>query len=886
MSTISPQEISILAVVTQPQLQQELAAALTGFHLSLCASVKEALADIFEADHVPDIILLQLPDGDARNFSALIHEDKHLALIPILLIYDQAHLPEPDRVLGLGAADLVPYPLNHDQLIALIHKHELTRRGWWETFHIEAPEKPQRIMNALKLARSKSPAGLAGKVGKDGPRSPQPGDSFQQFKQLLYRKSGLTRDRVKYLQPYTSEQLYQLGSALYLDSIQIGDALGEYLHLPVLDSFLGLEVSLGAVPAAFCRKNRVLPLKDRQGHALVAISNPFQLEVVDILNKLFKSYQLVVAPPELIEDVLNPDFRNTESWRQWHAIKQLRSSQHTPSNAALPVQTSAAQILPHKLPPKPRPTVIHHETPQPTNEEEEAAAQVELDFFYRGSKQPGGNGGQTEPPSGSDPELPPEEKIEPLAPSLVADPDLLDIEDTQAETISNERQAQMMEQRLTRAYQAYRDKKLQQENRETTDALAKLMESESDPEVAPIIHLVNSLIEKAHHLRASDIHIEPRETEVVIRYRIDGVLKIMHRLQPRAIIKPIVARVKIMAQMDISERRLPQDGHIRFVEYSPAHDIGLRVATVPMAYGEKVVMRLLDSRNSLLDLEDMGFSPAALSLYRHKIRSPYGMVLHVGPTGSGKTSTLYAALNEINDPEINIQTIENPIEYMLDGINQLEIKSDIGLNFARVLRSYLRQDPDVILVGEIRDEETAHIAVEAALTGHLLFSTLHTNDAAATIVRLLEMGIKPYLITSSLQLICAQRLLRKLCQHCRRPYQADQGVRHLLQLQPTGPLTLYEPNGCDECDQSGYRGRIGVYEILVPNEEIRQLMNTPGIASHQIKHAAMRNGMRTLFQEGIDKVMQGMTSLEEMTLKLMPDETQTEVLSSRPLLPV
>jgi len=853
MLASAPEQISILAVVTEPEIQKQLVDALAEFQCHVLGSVKAALSHIFEADQVPDIILLKLPEQEARDFSSLIHEDRHLALIPILLIYEAEHLPAPDKVLAIGAADLVAYPFENQDLVDLLHKHELTRRGWWDTFHIEAPEKPERIMNALKLARSK------GLEMSEKSLEQTPGDSFQTFRQLLYGKSGLTADRIKYLQPYTSEQLYELGSALYLDSLQISAALGEYLHLPVIENLEQLEVSLGAIPAAFCRKNRLLPLKNKKGQDLVAISNPFQLEVVDIVNQLFKSYQLVVAPPELIEEVLNPDFKNTEHWRQWMAIRYLRSSRNNLLGPSF--HASAQQILPHK--PLPKPSARKATDWQPANLQdasmtlaEAAEAQRVLDYFYRGS--------QVGPADENAVELPVAESLAPLAasPSDAA----------KAVAISNERQAQLMEQRLYRAYQAYREKKQQQEHLDTAVSLEKLIETESDPEVAPIIHLVNSLIEKAHHLRASDIHIEPRENEVVIRYRIDGLLRIVHRMEPRAIIKPIAARIKIMAQLDINERRLPQDGHVSFMEHSPGYDLSLRVATVPMAYGEKIVLRILDNHQSLLDLEEMGFSPEGLSLYRHLIRSPYGMILHVGPTGSGKTSTLYAALNEINDPEINIQTIENPIEYMLDGINQLEVRPEIGLDFARALRAYLRQDPDVILVGEIRDEETAHIAIETALTGHLLFSTLHTNDAAATIVRLMEMGLKPHLITSSLRLICAQRLLRKLCQNCRKPYPADEGVKHLLQLDAQANVTLYEPNGCEECSQTGYYGRVGVYEILVPNDEIRQLMNQPNVSSQEIKHAAVHHGMRTLFQEGVDKVLQGLTSLEEMTLQLLPDE--------------
>ncbi|MGV3526261.1 MAG: GspE/PulE family protein [Candidatus Sericytochromatia bacterium] len=431
----------------------------------------------------------------------------------------------------------------------------------------------------------------------------------------------------------------------------------------------------------------------------------------------------------------------------------------------------------------------------------------------------------------------------------------------------NESDVEHMEQRLLRAYQAYH---LQNQNH--AEAARDLPASERDPEVAPIIHLVHSLIEKAHLLGASDLHIEPGEEDVLIRCRIDGRLQVLHRLQPQGIIKPIITRLKIMAALDISEKRLPQDGKIPFALYNPAHPVNVRLSVVPLRFGEKAVLRLLDTERGLISLQQMGFEPAALQLYRQHIQSPYGMILHVGPTGSGKTTTLYGALKELNTPDRNIHTIENPIEYTLKGINQLEVRHDIGLDFARSLRAYLRQDPDVILVGEIRDAETAHVAVEAALTGHLLLSTLHTNDAASTLLRLLEMQIPPYLISSSLLLICAQRLLRKLCLHCRRPYTPNQAQHSLLQLPKDVSVTLYAAVGCSACHYMGYSGRIGIYELLIPNEHLRQLINHPQVTTEAIKEAAVKETqMRTLFQEGVSKALAGLTSAEEVTLKLLPD---------------
>ncbi|MGV3524689.1 MAG: ATPase, T2SS/T4P/T4SS family [Candidatus Sericytochromatia bacterium] len=399
------------------------------------------------------------------------------------------------------------------------------------------------------------------------------------------------------------------------------------------------------------------------------------------------------------------------------------------------------------------------------------------------------------------------------------------------------------------------------------------IEAEGDDNAAPIIRLVNRLIEKAHHLRASDIHIEPREDAVIVRYRVDGDLREISRLQPPSLIQTLTARLKVMAGLDISERRLPQDGRIVFKEHGTRQlDIDLRVATAPMLHGEKIVMRILDKQKSTLPLSELGFSERHLQLYRSQIMAPYGMILHVGPTGSGKSMTLYAALNEIGRPEINVQTAEDPIEYTLPGISQLQVKPEIGLTFARALRAYLRQDPDVILVGEIRDAETANVSVEAALTGHLLLSTLHTNDAASTLTRFVEMGIEPYMVSASVVMICAQRLLRRLCPECRKAWDASPEERLLLGCPEEMPLQLYHPVGCSACDGIGYRGRLGVHEILVPNDELRHALNTPGMSSEKLKKMAVEHGMTTLFWDGVEKALAGLTSLEEVCARVRPDE--------------
>lgn len=393
-------------------------------------------------------------------------------------------------------------------------------------------------------------------------------------------------------------------------------------------------------------------------------------------------------------------------------------------------------------------------------------------------------------------------------------------------------------------------------------------------DLEPIILLVNKLIESGQAMGASDIHIEPWEDSVVVRYRVDGDLRIVNRLYPQSLIRPIASRIKVMASLDISERRLPQDGRIVFKDFSRLDvDFDLRVATAPMNFGEKVVMRIVDKEKSILTLPELGFSPRHLALYRQVIDTPYGMILHVGPTGSGKSMTLYAALAELQSPELNIQTAEDPIEYTLAGINQMQMRADVGLTFQRALRCYLRQDPDIILIGEIRDRETAEIAVEASLTGHLLLSTLHTNDAPATITRFIQIGVEPFMVSSSLVLICAQRLLRRLCTHCKEAYEPNANERKLAGMTAAAAGPLHRHKGCELCNGIGYARRIGVHEILVPDDAMRTAINQKGITAETLKRRAVEScGMTTLYWDAMEKVRQGTTSLAEVISKVRQDE--------------
>ncbi len=400
-------------------------------------------------------------------------------------------------------------------------------------------------------------------------------------------------------------------------------------------------------------------------------------------------------------------------------------------------------------------------------------------------------------------------------------------------------------------------------------------EDEENENSAPIVKLGNRIIEDAYTQGASDIHIEPGEHSVVVRYRIDGILREQLTL-PAHTLRALISRLKIMSDLNISERRLPQDGRIIYKKYNSKFDLDLRVSSAPMNHGEKIVMRILDKTKSCLPLDQLGFSPYNLAIYRDLIQVPYGMILHCGPTGSGKSMTLYAALNEINSPEVNISTAEDPIEYTLPRLNQMQMKKDIGLTFASALRCYLRQDPDIILVGEIRDRETANISIEAALTGHVLFSTLHTNDAATTISRLTDMDIDPFMISSCLVCICAQRLLRRLCT-CKKPEEPNEDEMKLVGRALDGiPINhIMKPKGCPKCKDGGYKGRVGVHELLKNTDELRSMI-CRGATSDNLKIAARRGGMRTLFEDCMEKVKSGLTSITEAVGTARPDERSNQ----------
>ncbi len=380
---------------------------------------------------------------------------------------------------------------------------------------------------------------------------------------------------------------------------------------------------------------------------------------------------------------------------------------------------------------------------------------------------------------------------------------------------------------------------------------------------APIVKLVNGILINGIKVGASDIHVEPFETSLRIRLRMDGVMKTVMSL-PVKIKNSVVSRLKIMSKLDITERRLPQDGRIK-LKLGKTREVDFRVSTVPCLFGEKVVMRILDKGNLQVDMTQLGFEPAALASFHEALDMPYGMIVVTGPTGSGKTTTLYSALSTLNTQEVNIMTAEDPVEYNIKGINQVQMKEDIGLNFASAMRAFLRQDPDVIMVGEIRDRETAEIAVKAALTGHLVLSTLHTNDAPGTINRLLDMGMAPFLVASSLMLIIAQRLTRRLCLQCRvvSPVRSESLLKAGFLEEETRGIVVYKANGCEACNKTGFKGRVALYEVFPIREEIREIILRNG-SSDEIKKHAVALGMKTLRRSGLEKVRAGVTTLEEV----------------------
>lgn len=397
-----------------------------------------------------------------------------------------------------------------------------------------------------------------------------------------------------------------------------------------------------------------------------------------------------------------------------------------------------------------------------------------------------------------------------------------------------------------------------------TETMQKEITNDQD---SPIARLVNQLLSNAVTMKASDIHIDPQETKVIIRYRVDGILR-TERILPKHMQSLLIARIKIMANLDITEHRIPQDGRIKVnLDF---HPIDLRISTLPTVFGEKVVMRILDLGSALNDINKLGFNKLNLSRFNEMIQKPTGIVLITGPTGSGKSSTLYAALNKLNSEEVNIITVEDPVEYQIEGVNQIQVNPNVGMTFAAGLRSILRQDPNIIMVGEIRDKETADVAIRASLTGHLVLSTIHTNDSLSTVTRLVDMGVEPFLVASSLRGIVSQRLVRKVCRDCAEAHTPSNREIEIFARRGMKVDKITRGKGCSSCSMTGYRGRIGIHEVMVINDEIRQVIMN-GESFSKLRELALRSKMIFLIDDGLLKVKQGLTTTEEVLRVAIPE---------------
>ena len=671
---------------------------------------------------------------------------------------------EADRLQAFksGGVDFLSKPLSQQVLADTLKRHLDTRDGWLQEFKsrqtpAQEPSSPPPEPAQPETTEAAPPAAAPTQVinpaatvpTTTGEKSLTAISDLGRFKEYLFSQFKLPQNKWQEFLQAPAADLYVSAYALGISEQDVARHLSAFTKWGYREGINPEEVSLGIFPIAFCKRHMVVPLVAANLDKCFVISNPFDIELMDTVQR-HRNFKLLITEPTTVLSVFGA--APTAALKQKHAAEKARTA------------LNLDQIM-EKLQPK----------------------------------------------------------LEPETSPL----DDLDLD-----------------------------------------------EGLPLKEDAPLVMLVNKLIEDAYRMGASDIHIEPQEYEVTVRYRIDGELQIITQLRPAKLIQPLATRIKIMCDLNIAEKRMPQDGRIVFKRFTRSNlDFDLRVATAPMNFGEKIVMRILDKQKNTLPLEKMGFAPWNLSRYRQHIRTPYGMVLHVGPTGSGKSMTLYSALNELSGPGINIQTAEDPIEYTLPHINQMQVQPEIGLTFARALRAYLRQDPDVILVGEIRDQETAEIAVEAALTGHLLLSTLHTNDAAATVSRFIEMGIEPFMISASLIMVCAQRLIRLLCPACKEAYiPSHEEKTKLGYTEQDEGIRLYRAKGCEACNHIGYKGRTGVHELLIPDDAMRRAMTRPGVNTEDIKQMAVSAGMTTLYWDGVYKVRQGLTSFEEILAKIRPDE--------------
>ncbi|MGE3724713.1 MAG: ATPase, T2SS/T4P/T4SS family [Candidatus Sericytochromatia bacterium] len=704
-----------------------------GYRVLTATGAQEAVAVLTQER--PQLILLDImmPDMDGYSLCRKLQNYPALANIPVIFVSAQLnHEADQLKAFQAGGVDFVQKPFESDQLLNKVRYYLSTGQIW---------EK--------KLTSVSRPSADRGKA-----------KTLSAFKTWIGETLSLPLESLGQLEFLNLSETFLFLGSLGISEKQTLAHLGEFLDWPVLEQVMPAWLQLGIFPLSFIRSNGVLPLQESINHPLTfALSNPFDLALLDLLNR-YPGSQRTVISPQLLEQSLK--------------------EQVEPLSSATSATSSALVVTSAEIP---------------------VANQPETRF-------------------------------------------------------------QDLEQELAELYLPA----------VPLESETQSKESETQAEDSPFVtRLVNRLIENACELDASDIHLEPQEHDVVVRYRIDGHLREMHRLTPLKLILPLSSRLKIMSNLNIAERRLPQDGRISFKHFSARKlDVDLRLSTIPSQFGESVVMRIIYKHRSQVALPNFGFTTRSLALYREGLRNPYGIILNVGPTGSGKTTTLYAALNELNTPDRKILTIEDPIEYSIPGIVQVEAQTEIGLSFQRVLRAFLRHDPDIILLGEIRDRETAKIAIEASLTGHLVLSTMHTNDAPSTITRFMEMDIPPFMISASLMMVCAQRLIRRLCPACKEPYEATSLQKQQLKADVQKPLVLYRSKGCVQCGQIGYRGRLGIHEILLPTDLLRETLSQGNCTTETVRNLALKHcQMIPLYQDAQAKVVLGETSLEEINSRLL-----------------
>lgn len=719
--------LPLLCLDPDPETQAFVSKILgqVGFQLQFFSTPLEALSGLMHFKPVMILAEVNLPDFDGYTFGRMLRSHADLADVPLIFWAKDAAAHEPLRLFQAGGVEFLHKPFSARELVAVLKRH-LRKAASVSEF------EPADKKNLQQL-------------------HPHHSLTLAEFKHWLVEKLQLSPYVSKAIEPLGLNQmmilLEQRGYPQNLSLKLLGEAMGWTVIEEVDPNWLHLEY----FPLSFIEANRVLPLQESPDKPLcLAICNPFNLELLDLLQRYPGSQRALITPYQF------------ESLLGYYG-PQKRS----PEVATVP----APEALP-----------------------------------------------------------------------------LIDLSDLQKE--------------MADIYQA-------------APPPAEILPAEAYDQDDPfIIRLLNRIIDNACLMEASDIHIQPEEHQILVRYRVDGDLRLMHQLTPVRILLPLVSRLKIMSGLNIAEHRLPQDGRIGNFRYSAQQfAVDLRVSIVPSQFGESVVLRILYKSRSKISLDHFGFSPQILERYRQGLQNPYGIILNVGPTGSGKTTTLYAALHELNAPERKIITIEDPVEYTLSGVLQVETQPEIGMTFQRALKAFLRHDPDIILLGEIRDLETARTAIEASLTGHLVLSTMHTNDAAGTITRFMEMGLPPFMISASLMMICAQRLLRRLCPRCREPFEATSLQKYQLQQDIQQPLQLYRARGCDDCGMTGYHGRLGIHEVLQPNESMRVALAQAECTAESIRNLAVKQcQMVPLYQDAQAKVLAGLTTLEELNAHVLNSE--------------